>query len=180
MGSFSTDFHGTPEELLALAGKWMAEYPIVATAEEFVVGAPLPGPPSRVLPVTLENFREVLARPEVWEVLFTEAPVTVPARSIYQILDEHPGGLALRINRVGPHGLAQARLATRDAANPTWKKMNRELKKLTTAGATLIWNNGDTRYDRAARFTPGAKALAAAGVPLRQFAQSTDFKYVPK
>lgn len=179
MSSFATDFHGTPEELLELAGKWMAEHPIVATAEETVDDAPLPGPPSRVLPVTPENFREVLARPDVSEVLFTEGPVTMPARSIYQILDEHPGGLCLQIGRCGPRGLEQARLATMDASNPMWKKMNRELKKMTTAGANLVWEDGRTGHDRNVRFTAAAKALAAAGTPLRQSAQCT-YIYLPK
>jgi hypothetical protein len=53
------------------------------------------------------------------------------------------------------------------------------LKKKTTAGATLIWEDGSTRYSSNARFTPGAKALAASGVPLRQFHQSTHI-YQPK
>lgn len=58
--------------------------------------------------------------------------------------------------------------------------MNAELKKLTTAGATCIWNDGDTRFDRNARFTAGAKALAASGIPLRQSAQMTHYHYLPK
>ncbi|MBK9259283.1 MAG: hypothetical protein IPM54_05550 [Polyangiaceae bacterium] len=170
MTTFATDFHATPEELIELVGKWMTEYPIVATACAF--------PPSSTSPVTLENFRQVLARPDVWEVIFTEGPVKPSASSNLDILDEHPGALCLQIYHVAPRGLEQARLTTMDA-NPMWKKINRELKKLTTAGATLLWEDGRSAFDRNARFTAGAKALAASGVPLRQFHQST-FVYQPK
>jgi len=170
MASFATDFHATPEELIELAGKWMTEYPVIATAHAF--------PPSRTLPVTLDNFREVLGRPEVLEVLFTESPVATSAQDNVDILDQHPGALCLHIAHVEPRGLEQVRLTTMDAT-PMWKKMNRELKKMTTAGANLIWEDGRTAFDRNARFTSGAKALAVSGVPLRQFAQST-FVYQPK
>jgi len=180
MASFATDFHGTREELIDLVGKWMAEYPIVATAEEHFAVGPLPGPPSYLLPVTLENFRDMLARPEMTEILFTEGPVNMRARSVYDALDEHPGGLCLQFGELGPRGLAQARLSTMDASNPMWKKMTRELKKLTTAGANLVRDDVVIGFDRDARFTPGAKALAASGIPLRQFANSTKFVYVPK
>jgi hypothetical protein len=170
MASFATDFHATPEEQTVLVGKWLSEYPVVATAEAF--------PPSRTFPLTRENFREMLAQPSVREVLFTESSVLCRAASIYQILDEHPGGLCLHVQHIGPRGLKQSRLSTMHT-NPMWQKMNRELKKMTTAGAELVWESGSTRYDRNARFTAGAKALAASGVPLRQFGQS-DFIYLPK
>lgn len=170
MAKFLTEVHATLDELIELVGKWMAEYPIVATAEAF--------PPSRTMPVTLENFREVLARPEVHEVLFTEGPVKRPAQSVYDILSEHPGGLSLQIGRCESRGLEQSTLGTMDA-NPMWKKINRELKKLTTAGATVVWEDGRSAFDRNARFSAGAKALAASGVPLRQSRQST-FVYQPK
>ncbi len=179
MTSFATEFHGTPEELIELTGKWMADYPIIATAEERIALEP-PGPFWRMLPVTRENFREILALPCVSEVLFTENPVNPSLSCVSDILtQEQPGALCLHIYRVGPNGLAQARLTTMDA-NPMWKKMNSELKKMTTAGATLLYKDGDTTFNRNVRFTAGAKALAAAGVPLRASEQSTRFKYLPK
>lgn len=178
MTSFATDLHATPQELTALVGKWMSTTPIFGTAEEIVDDAPLPGPPSRTLALTLENYRELLANPKVWEVLFTVDPVTEFPRSIFQILGKHPGGLCLQIYHVGLRGLRQARLSTMDAT-PLWKQFNRELKKLTTAGANLVWDDGRTGFDRNARFTAGAKALAASGIALRQSEHST-YVYIPK
>ncbi len=171
MASFGTDFHATLDEFIDLVGKWVAEYPVVTTAEEF--------PPSRTLPLTPENFREVLSQPNVGQVLFTEGPVTRPASSIYQILDEHPGGLCLNIGRLKPLGLPQSSLSTMHT-NPMWQKMNRELKKIATAGADIVLEDGRIFPERNARFTAGAKALAATGTPLRHSAQSTKFLYLPK
>lgn len=178
MASFATDLHATPQELAELVGKWMSAYPIFGTAEEMVDDAPLPGPPSRTLALTLENYRELFANPKIWEVLFTVEPVTTFPRSIFQILGKHPGGLCLQVYHIGPRGLPQARLSTMDAT-PLWKQLNRELKKLTTAGADIMWESGRTAFDRNARFSPEAKALAASGVPLRQSAQCT-YIYKPK
>ena len=86
--------------------------------------------------------------------------------------------LRLNIGRIEARGLAQSMLSTMDAT-PTWKKMNRELKKMTTAGADLVREGAVIGFSRNARFTSGAKALAVSGVPLRQFANST-FVYQPK
>ncbi len=171
MTSFGTEFHATPEELIELTGKWMTEYPIFATAKAF--------PPSRTFPMTLDDFRQVLAPQDVGEVLFTKGPIAASARTNSDILDQYPDALTLRIGRLWPRGLEQAWLTTMDATNPTWKKINRELKKMTTAGANCIWEDGRTQYDRNARFTAAAKALAAAGTPLRNNRNGT-YVYVPK
>jgi hypothetical protein len=65
-------------------------------------------------------------------------------------------------------------------ANDTWKKINKDLKKKTTAGADYVFDDGVTRgYDRNQRFTPGAKSLSTAGIPLRNYAQD-NYTYYPK
>lgn len=170
MASFATEFHGTPNEVKDLVTKWLTEHQIYATAQAF--------PPSSITPLTLGTLNEVLARPEIGEVLFTEKPVTIVGNSISDVLKEHPGGLLLQIGRFQPRGLEQARLSTMDAT-PLWKQLNRELKKLTTAGADLVWEDGRTAFDRNARFTSGAKTLAATGTPLRMWNQCT-YVYLPK
>ena len=171
MPSFRTEFHTTLDEIIDLVGKWLKTYPVVATAQRF--------PPVQLVPMTLDNFRDVLEEPIVVKVIFTEGLITTPAASVSQALDEHANRLYLRIERLGPTGLPQSSLATMHTT-PLWSKLNRELKKMTTAGAILIYDEGMRPIDRNARFTAGAKALAASGVPLRQFAQSTNFHYMPK
>lgn len=171
MASFGTDFHATLDELMDLIDKWMREYPVIATAQYF--------PPTRLIPMHLDNFRELLALPGHDEVLFTEGPITKPATSVYQALGEHPNGLCLNIGRLGPTGLPRSSLSTMHAT-PLWSRLNRELKKLATAGANCVWNDGNTTFDRNARFTAGAKALAASGVPLREYAQAMRYHYLPK
>ncbi len=170
MTSFATEFHAAPEEIISVAHRWLVNLPVFATAEFF--------PPSRITPLTPENFRETVAASDFREILFTEGPVTRPATSTSQILSEHPGGLLLQVGRLMPRGLEQASLSTMDAT-PLWKQLNRELKKMTTAGADLVWEDGRTGFDRNARFTAGAKALAATGTPLRMWNQS-DYVYLPK
>lgn len=58
-------------------------------------------------------------------------------------------------------------------STPTWKKMFASLKKITSAGAIGVHDEtGATAKYAAHRFTPGAKSLQDAGVPMRPFAQS--------
>lgn len=87
--------------------------------------------------------------------------------------------LILNIGRFGSTGFAQSFMST-TTVTPTWQKMNRELKKVATAGATLLSPDGTTSFRPIPRFSPGAKALAAAGTPLRQSEQATNFMYMPK
>ena len=171
MPSFRTDFHATLDEIIDLVAKWIQTYPVVATAARFSL--------SQMQLMTLDNVRAVLADPIVGEVMFTEGPITKPAKNVSQALEEHPNALLLQVERLGPTGLPQSSLSTM-YATPLWSKLNRELKKLTTAGATLIAVSGNRPIDRNARFTAGAKALAASGVPLRQFENSMRFHYMPK
>lgn len=168
--SFGTQFHATLEELVELVEGWVDRYPIHLSAFAF--------PPARRVPITRQTIREVLAQPDVSSVVFTESTVEPSWLRATDIAGSGMVHLILDIGRLGPTGLTQSFLSTL-TVSPTWQKMNRELKKLTTAGADLVWEDGRTGFDRNARFTAGAKALAAAGTPLRQWKQS-DYVYLPK
>ena len=169
--SFGTDFHATIDEITSFVEGWVDRYPIYLSAFAF--------PPARQVQITRETIREVLAQPEISSVVFTESPVDPSCQQAYDVGTRWMVRLKLDIGRLGSTGLAQSFLST-TTVTPTWQKLNRELKKVATAGATLVLANGSTGFDRNARFTPGAKALAAAGTPLRQFEQSTRFMYMPK
>ena len=171
ISSFGTNFHATIEEIINLVEGWADRYPIYLSAFAF--------PPARQVPITRETIREVIAQPEVSSFVLTESTVDATCKQAHDVAASGRVNLILNIGRVGSTGLEQSFLSTK-TVTPTWEKMNRELKKITTAGATLVCTKGTTGTDRNARFTAGAKALAAAGTPLRQFANSTKFIYVPK
>ena len=169
--SFGTQFHATIDEIATLIEGWMDRYPIHLSAFAF--------PPARQVQITRDTIREVLARPEVSSVAFTEGAVDPAWEQSYDVAGSGLVHLILDIGRLGSTGLTQSHLSTK-TVTPTWEKMNRELKKLTTAGATLVSPDGSTEFRPIPRFSPGAKALAATGTPLRQHAQSTKFVYMPK
>lgn len=171
MASFTTNFHATLDELGDLVESWVDNHPIVLSAFAF--------PPERMVPLSRETLREVLARPDVSSLIFTESDVDPSWTAAYDAVARRVDHLRLNIGRLESKGLAESWLTTANA-KPLWKKLNADLKKKTTAGATLIWEDGNTRFDRNARFTLGAKALAAAGTPLREFTLSTKFMYLPK
>jgi len=169
--SFGTDFHATTDEIISLVETWMDRYPICLSAFAF--------PPAHQVEITRETIRDVLVRPEISSVVFTESPADPSCQQAVHVAESGMVNLILNIGRLGPTGLTQSFLSTM-TVTPTWQKMNRELKKIATAGATLVFKSGITGFDRNARFTAGAKALAAAGTPLRQSKQATNFIYVPK
>lgn len=170
--SFGTQFHATTDEIVSLVESWVDRYPIHLSAFAF--------PPARQVQIKRETIREVIASPEVSSVVFTESTVDSSCQQAYDVAASGMVNLILNIGRLGPTGLSQSFLSTM-TVTPTWQKMNRELKRVTTAGAMLVSPDGSPNEFRSnPRFTAGAKALAAAGTPLRQFAQSTKFMYMPK
>ncbi len=169
--SFGTQFHATIDEITSFVEGWVDRYPICLSAFAF--------PPARQVQITRETIREVLARPEVLFVVFTASPVEPSCQHASHVGATGMVHLILNIGRFGSTGFAQSFMST-TTVTPTWQKMNRELKKVATAGATLVFANGSTGFDRNARFTAGAKSLAAAGTPLRQFEQTINYMYMPK
>jgi hypothetical protein len=144
-------------------------FPIYATAVEF--------PPHRERPLARKDVRAVLAEPKILQVVFTLAPVDFSQGDKTDAQMQLPGSLTLYVGRIGPRGLEKSFIGTMDA-NDTWKKINKDLKKKTTAGADYVFDDdGTRRHSRTHRFTPGAKALSKAGIPLRNFAQDNYIFY---
>jgi hypothetical protein len=163
VASLSSEFHATLEELIDLVRTAMTTYGVYATAEAF--------PPVTIFPVRLEELEEVMHRPNVLKMVFTEGPPRFSAQSNLRFLQENPGSMSLHIGRMGPRGLQESGLSTLDA-KPTWKNIARDLKRRTKAGAaTLHEESGARGYDRIHRYTPGAETLQKAGTPMRQYTQ---------
>jgi hypothetical protein len=164
MASLTSQFHATLEELIDFVRSAMMSYSVYATAVEF--------PPITIYPVKLEELDEVMRRPKLSEIIFTEAPPRISAPSTLRFLDENPGSMPLNIGQMGPRGLQESHLSTLDA-KPTWKKIVRDLKRRTKAGARFVHDEtGPGGFYRDHRYTPGAEALCKAGTPMRQFTQS--------
>lgn len=171
MPGFNTQFHATLSELCDLIELWLDEHPIVISAFAF--------PPCARVAISREIVRDVLARPEVEEVTFTHDPVDPSLTSGYDVGVAGYKPLFLHIRKPKPHGLEQSSLSTIHD-DPIWKKMNRDLKKRTTAGANYVNDaTGQSHFYREDRFTPGAKALSASGTPLRQLG-GKDHTFYPK
>lgn len=171
MTSFATDVHATIDEIANLLEGWVDQYRLELSAFAF--------PPNRQVPITRQTLRDVLNQPDVCSVVVTTCSADPSWKQAHDATISGFDMLRFEVGRLGPFGLTQSSLST-PKATPTWAKLNRELKKLTTAGATLDCANGVQGIDRNARFTAGAKALHASGVPLRQMPNSTKFVYVPK
>lgn len=171
MAGFETEFHATPDEVCDFIEAWLDEHPIVISAFSF--------PPLRRAAISRETMREVLARPDVDQVMFTHGPVDPSLNAVTAVADTEQSFLYLLIGRLKPNGLEQSSLST-GYDDPVWKKINRDLKPHTTVGA--IYTNEDTGatgFYRYPRFTPGAKALHASGIPLRH-PGITGTNYQPK
>ena len=160
MGTFGTEFHATPNELCDFIEDWLDQYPIVISAFAF--------PPLRRAAISRDTVREVLARPDINQITFTHGPVDPSVNSVSAVSDTGQSFLYLLIGRLKPNGLEQSSMSGM-SDDPTWKKINRDLKRHTTAGADYVEDaTGKVWHSyRWPRFTPGAKALHASGTPLR-------------
>lgn len=166
--SFSIQFHGTTDEIIAFAEKWMAEFAIGAIAVRF--------PPFSASLVQRANIGSAIACPEVRRIIFTEDPPAVLASNENQLLDENAGAMVLDIGRLDSRGLFESCLSTAGASR-TWGMAAQQLKKNTMAGAVAVNpKTGASARFRAHRYTIGAKDLAATGTPIRPIAGTALFK----
>ncbi len=171
MGGFNTQFHATLDELCDFIEEWLDQNSIVISAFAF--------PPSTRVDISRDTLRDVLARPDIGEVVFTQTPVDPSLSSACDVGTAGSTSVQLNIGRLKPECLEQSSLST-GYDDPIWKKINRQLKRKAPAGAELVQEQtGERAYERNFRFTPGAKALATSGIPLRQF-RGASIRFYPK
>lgn len=163
MARFVNQFHATLDEHIDFVKDVLDKYGVHATAVH---------QPFRVDAISSDNAREILSRPSVWRVVFTESPPVLSVKHEGELLEKNPGSLGLNIGQVRNGILEESCLSTMDAS-PAWKKINALLKARAPAGVIGISDNGGapTFYPNH-RLTAGAVALLDHGVALRQFAQS--------
>jgi hypothetical protein len=165
MPSLSVQFHALPDEL--------ADFVRDALLVHGIHGIAVEHHPFAVHTFGLTDIDLVVNSPTVRQIVFTEFPPNCDAPSNLALLDCNPGALVLNLGRMTPRGLEECQLGSMDAS-PAWRRAAAVLKKRTSAGVVVV--HDETRAEsvsRSHRVSPGAAQLAARGVALRQFAQST-------
>lgn len=164
MASLSVQLHATLEELGQFAASWLEDNPVHAVAIEYR--------PFALRVVTGASIRDEIRNPRVRRIAFTEGPTDCTASGNNEFLDRNDGSLVLDIGREGPIGLSGSGLST-TVLTPAWRRISKSLKTLTAAGLVGTHDqSGATGDYRHLRYTPGARDLSEAGVPLRPFEQS--------
>jgi hypothetical protein len=175
---YRMQFHAEREELLQYVAGWVGWHGLSIVAERFFPEyEPVRIPPNvrlRDAIAHLEPVRQVcLARGELDRgsgFITTEEFLTV-----------NPDCLAIALEPVTEDGLRETALATLTADRDTlafWLKLVLELDEIMHQGATAVDpRTGRRRYLRSHRHSPGAHALAAAGVPMLACAGDTYFEF---
>jgi hypothetical protein len=113
--------------------------------------------------------------------MFTVSKPILPVRSNMEFMDKNPGALRLTIERKSKDGLRQALLSARSddpAVLSVWKKVAKRLKDNTHAGVVVRNpNTGASVQTTAFRYSAGAKALAASGVPMLPIAGGNTIEF---
>lgn len=158
----STQFYATLDEIIHFVDTWITVLPIWCTA--------LSGYDAEsVVEVTRMNVRQVLHREDVFKLVFSETKPDLTENEIVRGLDVRKDVLVLLVGRLKEgRCLEESHLSTLEA-QPVWKKILREIKKLTRSGA-IVRNeeSGAVRVARARRCTEGAFALAKRGIAMKQ------------
>ena len=163
MKRVSMQFHALPEELLAFTKQLMSDYPLHLTAMRYFPFEAIEVPPERIDAIfSADSPREQLA--------FTVDEPVLPATGTMNFADKNPDKLRLDIQRPTAAGLRQTMLsAATDNPNALaiWKDAAKRLRAMTRAGVVAKNpDTGATGYERTFRYSEGAKALAARGVPM--------------
>ena len=127
--------------------------------------------PFEAIEVSPDKLDEVFAETSPYrELVFTLKKPILPVKGNMDFLDKNPGALRLLVERKSKEGLRQSLLSARTddpAVLSVWKKIAKRLKDMTQAGVVVINpKTGAWVHDRSFRYSPGAKALAASGVPM--------------
>ena len=108
--------------------------------------------------------------PRFGELVFSISRPILPATGNLEFYEKNPDGLRLLFYTRREAGVPESQLSadtTNTVAMAIWKKIAKRLKNLTETGAVLLHpTTGEGRLVQRHRFTPGAKAAEANGVPM--------------
>ena len=172
MPSISIQFHALPSELALFVEGWLSEMNLHAIAVTF--------PPWAARGAAPEELRELILRGPCADIVLCEEPPSLPIRTQTELYQKHPAALTIIIGRQGQRGLKESALSCGTDGPPIsakWKKIARNLRAATEAGLTATDpKTGASAYYTNHRYTPGAKALSDAGVPILPLAGGALYK----
>ncbi|MCG8915241.1 hypothetical protein L6E12_05480 [Actinokineospora sp. PR83] len=168
-------FHADPRELLGWAQRWVTDHGLHAVVQGIT-------PDHRVRPAADGDVAAAAAAlgARVDRVCLHPAPPVLGAPAPHLYLAANPEVLVLDLAHPTPGGLRQSVLGLESEDEETlklWRKLLRQAKAGTHAGASMIGPQGDTAPARSSRHTPGAHDLAASGVPMLALAGTVRFVF---
>jgi hypothetical protein len=176
MWHFTLPLHATPEELVALAGRWAVERDLYISVERFypvyaAAAVPLAGDLATAI-AEFDPVRRIGLRRDVFNVDSVTAS---------QHLLRNPETFLMILEPVTEDGLRATALQSRMAEQESlrwWIDLAREASTSMHQGATAIDPEGGGRQLVPDHFhTQGAHDLAAAGVPMLASAGSALFEF---
>lgn len=158
MKSFSIQFHSTPDEIWTFIRRWTTAEHLHAIAVSF--------PPYSARHVSLAELASDSMPEGVSQLFLTREPPLLPVAGNMELLDRNPEALDIQIGRLRPESLQESAISAA-CATDTWKRITRDFKKHTAAGAigTSVATGAEDVY-RNHRYTPGARKLADQGMAM--------------
>jgi hypothetical protein len=163
MADISIQFHALPEELREFVKQIVPEFGLHVIAIRF--------PPYRAVELDSEQVDEAFTDSSPYdELAFTLRQPILPAKGNMEFCDKNPDALWLAIGKRTKTDLRESWLSARTenaAVLAVWKKIAKRLRGMTERGALAVQpKTGATGPARDHRYTAGAKALEASGVPM--------------
>jgi hypothetical protein len=170
MADISIQFHAHPDELEQFVSEWARKYRLN------LVGVELK--PFRVFRVG-DTRLDLASNLSIQRIAFFASNPDLSVNTPNEFSDQNPDKLLLAIGRLEERGLRESWLtAKEDSQNfPIWKKIAKELKTVTQAGAVAVNPaTGAKSKLRTHRYTKGAKALEQEGMDILPVAGSAKLK----
>lgn len=163
MADISIQFHALPEELREFVKQCVSDFGLHVVAIRYR--------PFEAVELAGDRLNEVFLDSSTHRRLHcTLGKPTLPVADELVFGDKNPDALRLDIGERTKKELRESWLSARTentAALAVWKKIAKRLKGLTEKGALAVQpKTGATGSARGHRYTPGAKALEASGVPM--------------
>lgn len=158
MGSFSIQFHATPDELTDFVSQWASMDGVHCAAVWYQPYSVFEVEPTGVVDAVERGARRFV---------FGENVLCTEVSGNNELLDKNPGLLILEVGQLSELGLGESHLSTTEAG-VVWKAIARSLRRATKAGATAVnETTGAAAPARTHRFTKGAQELCRAGTRMR-------------
>ncbi len=163
MADISIDFHALPEEQRDFVKQAVSDFGLHAVAIRFS--------PFEAVELVGDRLSEPFTDSSSYErIAFTLGTPSLSVAHELDFADRNPDALCLDIGKRSKTELRESSLFARTenaAALAVWKKIAKRWKGMTKKGALAVHpKTGATGPARGHRYTPGAKALEASGVPM--------------